>query len=83
MMAPGGATEFAPSDADDGAAARINLRVPARLKHRIEEAAARDSLSVNAWLVRALSSAVETDRGGRRSPRSVISGGQRITGWVR
>jgi hypothetical protein len=60
---------------------RINLRLPDQLKGRIEEAAGRDGLSVNAWLVRAASTAVQSDpaREASRAPR----GGQRFTGWVR
>lgn len=45
-----------PADGDeDGTTARVNLRLPAHLKARAEEAANRDGLSVNAWLVRAVS----------------------------
>ncbi|MFJ4618915.1 toxin-antitoxin system HicB family antitoxin [Streptomyces sp. NPDC088812] len=72
----------APTD-EDSTTARVNLRLPAPLKARAEEAAAREGLSVNAWLVRAVNSAVES--GGIRS-RSVTSnrnGGQQYTGWVR
>jgi predicted DNA binding CopG/RHH family protein len=77
--------ERAPSDsapiADDGATSRINLRLPEQLKVRIEEAAAKEGLSVNAWLVRAL--AATLDDGGTRAARGHASGGQRYTGWVR
>lgn len=44
--------------ADDGLTTRITLRLPEGLKAAVEEAAARESLSVNSWLVRALSRAV-------------------------
>ena len=67
-------------DTDDSATSRINLRLPAQLKTRVEEAAGREGLSVNAWLVRALASAVEPDDRDRRSTRGA---GQRYTGWVR
>src|SRR3954470_3313109 len=40
-----------PPEADDGAVARITLRLPEQLKQRVEEAASRDRLSINAWLV--------------------------------
>ncbi|MFD5559225.1 toxin-antitoxin system HicB family antitoxin [Kitasatospora griseola] len=68
---------------DDGGTARINLRLPAQLKARAEAAAAREGLSVNAWLVRAVVSAVE-DGGRARGPveRSQAFG-QSFTGWVR
>jgi HicB family len=65
------------------ATSRINLRLPETLKVRVEEAAGQEGLSVNAWLVRAVSSVLESaDRDGpsrRRSPRA----GERYTGWVR
>ncbi|MFE7040855.1 hypothetical protein ACFU9X_15825 [Streptomyces atratus] len=72
----------APADGDEGGTARVNLRLPAHLKARAEEAAGREGLSVNAWLVRAVSAAVE---GGTR-PRTTEKThtiGQSITGWVR
>ncbi|MEU6113334.1 hypothetical protein ABZ840_02005 [Streptomyces sp. NPDC047117] len=71
-----------PADGDEGGTARVNLRLPAHLKTRAEEAASREGLSVNAWLVRAVSAAVD---GGKR-PRTTQKThtiGQSITGWVR
>jgi len=53
-----GATVAAP-DADTGPSARVNFRPPESLKTRIEEAAQREGLSVNTWLVRAASTALE------------------------
>jgi hypothetical protein len=71
-----------PSEADDGATSRINLRLPAHLKQRVEEAAGRDGLSVNAWLIRAIAAAVEpNDRRPRRT--RTANGPERYTGWVR
>ncbi len=46
-------------EADQGAMDRINLRLPARLKTRIEAAATAAGLSVNAWLVRVAALAAE------------------------
>ncbi|GAA3594586.1 hypothetical protein GCM10022419_092230 [Nonomuraea rosea] len=70
-------------DADEGGTSRISLRVPEHLKPRIEEAAARDGLSVNAWLVRAVSAALGPGDAGRRSDqRAEPRTGQRFTGWV-
>lgn len=73
----------AAAEAEEGGTSRINLRLPDSLKFRVEEAAGRQRLSVNAWLVRAAEAALEPgdpDRHSRpRSPR----GGQRYTGWVR
>jgi predicted HicB family RNase H-like nuclease len=71
-------------DPEDGGTARVNLRLPAHLKARAEEAASREGLSVNAWLVRAVSAAVAT--GGAAAPRpaeKVTTHGQSFTGWVR
>ncbi|MFC8453341.1 toxin-antitoxin system HicB family antitoxin [Kitasatospora sp. NPDC057223] len=72
----------APADTDEGGTARVNLRLPAHLKARAEETAAREGLSVNAWLVRAVSAAV--DGGTRPRPtEKTRTVGQSITGWVR
>jgi hypothetical protein len=40
--------------------ARITLRLPEPLKSAVEKAAARESVSVNAWLVRAIARATES-----------------------
>ncbi|MFF3640670.1 hypothetical protein [Streptomyces sp. NPDC002564] len=76
----------APDAADDGGTARINLRLPAHVKTRVEEAASRDGLSVNAWLVRAVSAAVDQPDG-RTAPaadrREARRSGNGFTGWVR
>ncbi|HVS86425.1 MAG TPA: toxin-antitoxin system HicB family antitoxin [Gaiellaceae bacterium] len=40
---------------DESLDARITLRLPEALKRRLEEAASRDGISVNTWIVRALS----------------------------
>ncbi|WP_336321314.1 hypothetical protein [Streptomyces lavendofoliae] len=72
----------APAEGDEGGTARVNLRLPAHLKARAEEAAGREGLSVNAWLVRAVSAAV--DGGGRpRTTQRTQAVGQSFTGWVR
>jgi hypothetical protein len=81
--APGG-----PPDAEEGGStSRISLRIPEHLKPRVEEAAGREGLSVNAWLVRAVAAALEADGSGRRTggrggPTS-RQGGRHYTGWVR
>lgn len=69
-------------EADQGAMARINLRVPARLKMRIEAAATAAGLSVNAWLVRVAALAAEGARSDTRDER-VSHGGQHYKGWAR
>ncbi|GHD74711.1 hypothetical protein OHU17_36380 (plasmid) [Streptomyces goshikiensis] len=83
--APAPASAPAPAaEGDDGATARVNLRLPAHLKARAEEAAGREGLSVNAWLVRAVSAAVEGGGGTRpRTAEKVQTVGQSITGWMR
>lgn len=87
--APPVASTMTPSEPDEvptdveGATARIAFRVPEALKARIEEAAAAQGRSVNAWLTRAASAALRmpsqtaTDEkpAGRRTT-------QHVTGWV-
>ena len=90
-LGPGAGSAPEPSpdsgpDADDGGTARITLRLPEQLKARVEDAASREGLSVNGWLVRAVANALdpatrsappENRRGGR------WSSGQHYTGWAR
>jgi len=72
-----------PVDGDEGSMTRINLRLPDHLKARVEQAAGREGLSVNAWLVRAAAAALErADPDRRRGPRPA-RGTQRYTGWAR
>ena len=59
--------------ADDGLTARITLRLPESLKASIEADAAREGISVNSWLVRALSRGA----GGR-----VQRSGKRLRGFA-
>jgi hypothetical protein len=64
---------------DESGASRTTLRLPDHVKARVDEAAGREGLSVNAWLVRAVVAALEPGaRDRRRSP----SMGQQYTGWV-
>jgi hypothetical protein len=80
----GGVGGVAPPDLDEGAMTRINLRLPDTLKARVEEAAGRERLSVNAWLVRAATAALTpADRGAARPARRKPRGGQSLSGWVR
>ena len=61
---------------DEASSARITLRLPESLKSRLEAAAAASGLSVNAWLVQALTRAVE--------PRPASGGHRRrLTGYGR
>lgn len=66
-----------PEPDEEGAAARITLRLPERLKSQAEDAAARTGTSLNTWLVRAVSSAVG-ERGEQRRGRP----GGRLQGWA-
>ncbi|MCX4825793.1 hypothetical protein OG883_39375 [Streptomyces sp. NBC_01142] len=69
------------ADTDEGGTARVNLRLPAHLKIRAEEAAGSEGMSANAWLV--VSAAVDT--GGAATPRTpekTRTIGQSFTGWV-
>jgi hypothetical protein len=70
--------------AEDGPAARINVRLPEQLKAAIEEAAAAQGRSVNAWLVRAAAAALQrSDSDQRPEPHGGKRAKQRFTGWVR
>jgi HicB family len=69
--------------AGDGATARINLRLPEHLKTGVEQAAARERLSVNTWVVRAVAAALAGDARAARSRPRGRPGGQSYTGWVR
>lgn len=71
--------------AEDGPAARINVRMPEQLKAAIEEAAAKEGRSVNAWLARAAAAALpQSGREPRPEPRGGGKRGkQQFTGWVR
>jgi hypothetical protein len=71
------------TDSDEGGTSRINLRLPDSLKLRAEEAADKEGLSVNAWLVRAVAAALEPDERDGHSRRSSSRGRQSYTGWVR
>jgi hypothetical protein len=66
----------APTVTEDDQSARITLRMPESLKARLDAAAAREGVSVNTWLVRAISRAVS-------SPRPSVRVGNRLTGFGR
>lgn len=69
----------------DGPAARINVRMPEQLKAAVEEAAAREGRSVNAWLIRAAAAGVQQAERDQR-PGPIVAGKrnkQNFTGWVR
>lgn len=70
-------------EADEDTVSRINLRMPDQLKARIEQAAGSEGLSVNSWLVRAATGALERTDPGRRRERPAPQGAQRYSGWAR
>lgn len=80
--APGAMLPTGAAD-EDGAMSRINLRMPDQLKGRIEHAAAGEGLSVNSWLVRAATAALERRDSGTRRERGVPKGVRHYSGWAR
>ncbi|WP_433464182.1 toxin-antitoxin system HicB family antitoxin [Spirillospora sp. CA-128828] len=82
--APDAAPPAGPPPAEEGGTARMTLRLPEHLKLRVEEAAGRQGISVNAWLVRAISAAFEPGAGSRTADRpQQPQSGRSYTGWVR
>jgi hypothetical protein len=72
---PEAIAEEAPAPvSDEGGTARLTLRMPDRLKMRVEDAAGREGISTNAWLVRAIGSGLD------RTPKRRI--GSRVTGFA-
>jgi len=61
--------------AEEGQTARISLRLPDALKTAIEAAAAREGVSVNTWIVRALSRSTTAGQS--------VQSGNRLTGYAR
>ncbi|HSP72366.1 MAG TPA: toxin-antitoxin system HicB family antitoxin [Gaiellaceae bacterium] len=66
--------ESEPTGATEDLSARITLRLPDSLKGAVETAAAREGVSVNTWLVRAITRSVESRP--RQAP------GRRLSGWA-
>lgn len=64
----------ATDDEDDDSSARITLRLPEQLKARVENAAQSEGVSVNTYIVRALS---------QRARPSTPGVGRRLTGYGR
>lgn len=74
--------EAAAAGTDEAATARINFRLPEHLKASIEQAAAKEGRSVNAWLGRVASAALRQPAANQASQRRGGRGKQRYTGWV-
>lgn len=83
-----GAEDTGPEPGEEAGSARVTLRLSESLKARVEAAAMSSGMSVNAWLVRAISRALEPSPGGPR-PRSSPPPpgrkglGKRYTGFAR
>ena len=77
FVAPDAPTEAPPSE-DDGGTSRLTLRLPEALKTRVEAAADADRQSVNAWMVRAISTHLDRSGTTKRSGR-----GRGFTGYAR
>jgi hypothetical protein len=75
--------EPAPAEAGDASEgmARVTLRISEPLTARVARAAAAAGISVNAWLVRAVSQALDAPAG--RTGRGSPGAGQRFTGYAR
>ena len=67
----------------DDTIARINVRMPEHLKARVDRAAEREGLSINAWLVRAAAARLERGEGLRGHTQRAPTGAQRYQGWAR
>jgi len=66
---------------DDTVTSRTTLRLPDRLKARVEQAAAEEGVSVNSWFVRAIAAALEPNV--TRTQRRETKQGDSFTGWAR
>ena len=65
-------------DDDDGGTWRVTLRLPEQLRPRVDTAARGEGLSVNAWLVRAVTAAL-----GGVARRHRGDSDKNFSGWVR
>jgi hypothetical protein len=65
---------------DDTVSSRTTLRLPDRLKARVEQAAAEEGVSVNSWFVRAIAAALEPNV--RRPVKRDARTGDSFTGWA-
>lgn len=70
-----------PESPGEGVTSRITFRPPDYLKAKIEDAAQREGLSVNTFLVRTLAAALNPSR--PSTTTTDTKGGTRIEGWFR
>ncbi|WP_126640037.1 hypothetical protein [Embleya hyalina] len=80
---PGPPPAASAPEPEEGGTARITLRLAEHIKPRIEQAAGRAGLSVNAWLVRTVTAALDPAEERGRERRGTSRSRQRYTGWVR
>lgn len=73
------AGEFLDEAGQGDGVTRFTLRLPQRLKSRIDAAAASAGLSVNTWVVQATERAVD---GERATPRTSNRAGSSLSGWL-
>ena len=71
------------AETGDGGMARVNLRMRDQLKARAEQAAANERVSLNAWLVKVVTAAVDRAGPPKRAGAATLSGRQRNVGWAR
>ncbi|MDQ7876802.1 toxin-antitoxin system HicB family antitoxin [Microbacterium sp. QXD-8] len=76
-VALAGVPVAASADEGDDATARTTLRLPDSLKVRAEAAAGAEGLSLNAWLVRAVTASLDP------APAAAAGASSSYTGWVR
>lgn len=91
LTTPGGSLTISAGgggESDQGTS-RITLRLPETLKAQVEEASAAEGISVNAWLVRTIATAIS---GGQQATPEQTYGyrgsrgpkiGKRLSGWAR
>ena len=68
-------------DADENALAELLLRMPESLRMHVEQIAAVEGISVNTWLVRCVTVAVNQQHGPPPAAHGAWSG-RRVTGYL-
>ena len=76
VVTPSAPAAHAAPAPDGGDLTRLTLRMPESLETHVEQTAAAEGVSVNAWLVRAVTAAVQ-----RPGPRPTPPGRGRVTGY--
>jgi hypothetical protein len=69
-----GPTDEPALEPDDEPVARISLRLPQSVKARVDEKAAAEQISTNAWLIRAVMDALAEPKGPPAPPRPPMPG---------